>query len=97
MRLECSFLPVLAVLVISLVRERADGAANLDISQPIVKSSPATSAGDQFGFSVALHQISEPSGTDLDSFLASIRYELKSINSTCSLVAWPLVQCCLSV
>ena len=45
---------------------------NVDRIEPVVRRSPDPNKADQFGFSVALHQIAEP--TDFVSAISNTRY-----------------------
>ena len=64
--------PLVVVVAFSCMLKQATGAANLDLSEPIVKRSPA-SGGDKFGYSVVLHSISQPVDSNFESFLNSTR------------------------
>lgn len=64
----------LCVLVVSLflTLTPVSPRANLDVSEPIVRRSPASDE-DLFGFAVLLHQVEEPEPRDIDSFLDQTR------------------------
>ncbi len=53
-----------------------NGAANIDILEPIVRVSPARSGDslDLFGYSVILHQIAEPISGNFKSAIENTRY-----------------------
>lgn len=47
--------------------------SNLDISEPIVRISPASGDSDNFGFAVVLHQVVQPVAGDFESFLTNTK------------------------
>ena len=67
------YLLTLLMLGISsnLVRESL-AAVNLDVSEPIIRKSPATDQ-DSFGYAVVLHHIVEPEPGNFDSFIDNTR------------------------
>ena len=63
----------LSVVVLAYWLQGVVRAINLDISTPLVKSSPGAASKDRFGYSVVLHHVTTPLEGDFESFRNSAR------------------------
>ncbi len=70
LRNHCLYVVVVSLCLMPIL---ISARANLDISEPIVKRSPAADE-DSFGFAVTLHQVEVPVERNIDSFLDRTRY-----------------------
>ena len=59
--------------VVLVALNYASALSNLDVSEPIVRTSPATNDDDNFGFSVVMHQVEVPVPGDFESFINNTR------------------------